>query len=274
MKVFISCDIEGVGCVVRPEHSTITGREYLQSRRLMTAEVNAAARAAFEAGASRVVAADSHNVGLNLLPEELDERVELVMGSPRPLAMMDGVEEGFDAVFFIGYHGRPGTADAVIAHNFHSRLMEMTLNGRPMGEMGFNAALAGLYKAPVALISGDSATAAEAADLLPWAETVTVKEGRGAYAARCFSPAVCQARIYEGAFKALKNIGSMKIFEVGEPVVLTLATTTTSGADQLQRIPLLKRISATKLESEAVDLKTTLNIFLVAADLVNLVPFI
>ena len=35
-----------------------------------------------------MLVADSHNVGLNLLPEELDDRAELIMGSPRPLAMI------------------------------------------------------------------------------------------------------------------------------------------------------------------------------------------
>ena len=274
MRVFISCDIEGIGCVTRPEHSTIDGREYLQSRRLMTGEVNAAVKAAFDAGAERVLVADSHNVGLNLLPEELDQRAELIMGSPRPLSMMEGVQQGFEAAFFIGYHGRPGSLNAVIAHNFHSRLMEMTINGRQMGELGLNAALAGLYGVPVALVTGDAATAAEAEDLLPWAEKVAVKDGVGAYAAQCFSPTVCRSRIYEAAWKALHSLDSMQNFTIGEPVTLELKTTTASGADQLQRIPLLNRLAPTELKSEPVDLKTALDIFLVSADLVNLVPFI
>ena len=52
------------------------------------------------------------------------------------------------------------------------------------------------------------------------------------------------------------------------------SVTTASGADQLQRIPLLNRVGPTELKSEPVDLKTALNIFLVSADLVDLVPFI
>ena len=91
MRIYISCDIEGIGCVVRPEHSTIAGRDYAMSRHLMTEEVNAAIKAAFHAGAALVVVSDSHNVGLNLLPEELDERAELIMGTHRPLSMMEGV---------------------------------------------------------------------------------------------------------------------------------------------------------------------------------------
>lgn len=274
MKVFISCDIEGIGCVTRPEHSSIEGRDYIQARRLMTGEVNAAVIAAFDSGAERVLVADSHNVGLNLLPEELDRRVELVMGSPRPLSMMEGVQHGFEAVFFVGYHARPGTADGVIAHNFHSRLMETRLHGRVMGEMGFNAALAGFYNAPVALVTGDAATAAEAGDFLPWAETVTVKEGIGAYAARCYSPELCRERIYEGAQKALAGLSSKRLFKIEEPVTLELKVTTASGADRLERVPLLNRIAPTRLKSDPVSLRTALDIFLVSADLVNLCAFI
>lgn len=274
MRVFISCDIEGIGCVTRPEHSSIEGRDYIQSRRLMTGEVNSAIKGAFDSGAERVLVADSHNVGLNLLPEELDQRAELVMGSPRPLSMMEGVQHGFEAVFFVGYHARPGTADGVIAHNFHSRLMETRLNGRVMGEMGFNAALAGFYKAPVVLVTGDAATAAEAGDLLPWAETVAVKEGIGAYASRCYSPSVCRERIYEGAKKALAGMSAKKLFTIEEPAVLELDVTTASGADRLERIPMLNRMAPTRLQSDPVSLRTALDIFLVSADLVNLCTFI
>ncbi|MBZ4659703.1 MAG: peptidase D-aminopeptidase, partial [Desulfacinum sp.] len=101
MKVFISVDIEGIGCVVRSEHSSPQGREFQWARKRMTEEVNAATAGAFAAGASEVVVADSHNVGLNLLADELDPRVRLVMGSPRPLSMMEGVQLGFDAVFLV-----------------------------------------------------------------------------------------------------------------------------------------------------------------------------
>lgn len=274
MRIFISCDIEGIGCVTRPEHSSVEGRDYIQSRRLMTGEVNAAIKAAFDAGAERVLVADSHNVGLNILPEELDQRAELIMGYPRPLSMMEGVQQGFEAAFLVGYHGRPGNVNAVIAHNFHSRLMEMTINGRLLGELGLNAALAGLYGVPVVLVTGDEATAAEAEELLPWAEKAAVKKGLGNYAAQCFSPPICRALIYDAALKALGRLETMRSFKIDEPVILGLKTTTTSGANQLQRIPLLKRLGPLQLETEALDLKTALNIFLVSVDLLSLVPYI
>src|SRR5512136_2580249 len=106
MKVYISADIEGIGCIVRSEQSSPGGREYAWARKMMTEEVNAAIRGAFDAGASEVVVSDSHDTGLNLIPEELDERVSLIMGSPRPLSMMDGIGDKTDVVFLVGYHGR------------------------------------------------------------------------------------------------------------------------------------------------------------------------
>ncbi len=112
MKIYISADIEGIGTIVRQEQSSTDGREYRWARKIMTAEVNAAIRGAFDGGATEVVVSDSHNVGLNLIPEELDPRAFLIMGSPRPLSMMEGIQSGFDAVFLVGYHAKAGTASA------------------------------------------------------------------------------------------------------------------------------------------------------------------
>lgn len=274
MKVYISCDIEGIGCVARPEHSTIQGRDYIQSRRLMTGEVNAAIAGAFDAGATQVVVADSHNVGLNLLPEELDERAELIMGTPRPLSMMEGVEQGFDAAFFIGYHAKPGTQNGLIIHNFHSRIRNMSLNGLSVGELGMNAALAGLYGVPVALVSGDAVTGEEARALMPWVETVAVKHGIGAYAARCLHPNVCRRKIHEAAVTALRGLSGKKPWQVAQPTVLELELTTASTADRLARIPGLERVAPMTMRTAPVDLRTAFDTFLTASDLVDMVPFI
>lgn len=274
MKVYISSDIEGVGCVVRAEHSSVAGRDYGQSRHFMTDEVNAAIRAAFDSGAEQVLVSDSHNVGLNLLPEELDERAELIMGSPRPLSMMEGVDQGFDAVMFIGYHAKPGTANGLIAHNFHSRIRDMRLNGVSMGELGINAALAGFYNAPVVLISGDEATCKEARDLLPFAETVAVKRGIGAYAAQCLHPAVCRQKIYDAGLTALKQLQNKKPFRLPSGIELELELTTASTADRLERVPGLTRVGPLTMRTGPISLPEVYGVFLTAADIVEMVSHI
>lgn len=76
--------------------------------------------AAREAGATHFVVADAHGNGQNLLIERFPEDVEIVRSWPRPLHMMQGIDEEFDAVFFIGYHAAATNPAGVRAHTFSS----------------------------------------------------------------------------------------------------------------------------------------------------------
>src|SRR2546430_15604335 len=102
----------------------------------------------------------------NLLAEELHQAAELLSGDPKPRSMVEGIDSGFDAALFIGYHARAGTRHAILDHTYADRIHEVRLTGRPVGELGINAALAGGYGGPGGLVSGDSAVAAEARGLL------------------------------------------------------------------------------------------------------------
>ncbi len=277
MRVYISADIEGIGCVVRSEHSSPGGREYERARRFMTAEVNAAAGGAFAAGATEVVIADSHNVGLNLIPEVLDERVRLIMGSPRPLAMMEGIDRGFDAAIFIGYHGRAGTADAVIAHTFTGRIAEVRMNDLILGEIGISALLAGCYGVPVVFMAGDAAGCREAEALLPGLATVAVKQGIGAYAAICTHPTVCCTTIRAATEQALlhcRRAGFPQPLAMAGPVTLQMRFTTASSVDRVLRMPRVKRLDDTVVGYQATDLLEAFAAFNTMADLVELTTFI
>ena len=275
MKLLISADIEGVGAVVRREHSGVGEREYLQARKFMTQEVNAAIRGAFDSGASDVLVVDAHNVGLNLFPEDLDERARLIMGSPRPLAMMEGVDKGMDAVCFVGYHGMAGATDAAIAHIFHGRIAELTFNGIRVGEIGLNALIAGYYKVPVIMISGDKVACREATELIPGIETAVVKESIGAYAGICCHPAKCREMIYKAVQNAVPRRDSISplVLEQGQ-VTMSIRMTTASGIDRALRLPGTERISGDTLKYEAENYYKAFQAFLAIADLIELVPFI
>ena len=274
MKIFISADIEGIGCVVRQEQSSPGGREYAWARRMMTEEVNAAIRGAFDAGATDVVVADAHNVGLNLIPEELDPRAGIVMGSPRPLSMMEGVGQGFDAVFMVGYHGMAGTADSTLAHIFTGRIAQVRLNDTVVGEIGISAALAGHYGIPVALVTGDDTAAREAHALLGEIETVEVKRGIGAYAALCQAPATSRARIYEGAKRALSRPDAWRRLHFEGAVTVEVRFTTASAVDRVLRMPGAVRVDGVTVRFEGRDLPEAFTAFDTMADLVSLVAFI
>src|SRR5689334_11273004 len=191
MRVYISVDMEGVAGVVHESQTDpVTpafAAEYARFRRLMTAEANAAVEGALAAGATRVLVNDSHWFMRNLLAEELHPGAELVSGDPKPRSMMQGIDEqgGFDAALFIGYHARAGTRNAILDHTYADRIHDVRLNQQPVGELGLNAALAGLHGVPVGLVSGDSAVAAEAKDLLgEGVATVIVKAAVSRHAAK------------------------------------------------------------------------------------------
>lgn len=275
MRVLISADIEGIGSVVRSEHSSVQGREYAQARRLMTEEVNAAVRGACDAGATDVLVVDAHNVGLNLVPEALDERARLVMGSPRPLAMMEGVDRGVDAACFVGYHGMAGTADAAIAHIFHSRVAELKFNGLKVGEIGLNALLAGVFNVPVVMVAGDAAACREARELIPGIECAVVKESIGAYAGICLHPARCRERIHGAVTRALGRLPDFAPLKLEEgPVTMEMRFTTASSVDRALRLPGTERTAGDALVYRAPDYLTAFKAFDAVADLMELVPFI
>jgi D-amino peptidase len=106
MKVYLSVDMEGIAGVVHELQTDPTNpavaADYARSCRFMTGEANAAIQGALDAGATRVVVNDSHWLMRNLIADELHPAAELISGSPKPLSMMEGVQEGFDAACYNG----------------------------------------------------------------------------------------------------------------------------------------------------------------------------
>ena len=103
MKVYISADMEGVSGVVDSAQTSIKreAKEYERARVLMTGEVNAAIEGALAAGATEIVVNDAHGSMRNILLEELNPVAQLVTGTPKPLSMMQGIDDGYDAAFLV-----------------------------------------------------------------------------------------------------------------------------------------------------------------------------
>lgn len=274
MKVFISADIEGIGCVVGGDHSRPENRDYHLARKWMTEEVNAAAQGAFDAGASEIVVIDAHNQGLNILPDDLDDRIRIILGSPRPLGMMEGIDQGFDAAFFVGYHPMMGTPNGVINHTYTGRVAELHMNDRHIGEIGLNSALAGHFGVPVALVTGDRAATLEARALIPEVETAAVKQGIGSYAALCHHPKKCREMIYKAARRAMDNITGLSPFSMAGPVVVKVRFTTASTADQAMVIPGTERVDGFTVQYPGRDYLEAFKAFMAMAGMIKLTPFI
>jgi D-amino peptidase len=204
MKVFISTDFEGVSGIVDWDQIMMNGRDYDLGRRLLLAETNAAIDGALAAGATEIVVNDSHSVMRNLPPDELHGHATSISGKHKPLYMMQGLDETFDAIFFVGYHGSIGTR-AVLSHSYNPRaIWEVRIDGRIAGETALNALVAAHYRVPITLITGDQITAAEAREVVPQAECVTVKEAYTRFSAASLHPEIACARIREAAARALR----------------------------------------------------------------------
>lgn len=259
MKVFISCDMEGITGVAARNHTSQREAEYQRFRRLMTADVNAAVAGACDAGATEVLVVDSHGPMTNILIEDLDPRAELTTGSNKHFCQMEGISPDFAAVLLIGYHAREGAPDAVINHTLlGSAVFQITVNGREVGETGINAGLAGHYGVPVAMVSGDQVLAAEARELLGPIETAIVKQAIDRHTARCLAPARSQALIRDAAERAVRRAaaGEIKPWSAGSPVTFEVTFKSTDAAHMASVFPVVERIAPKVVRVSADDYPT------------------
>ena len=245
MKILMATDMEGVTGVTTWDHVTPGHAEYTRFRKLMTQDVNAAIRGAYDAGAQEVVVADGHWNGSNILIEELDPRARLNTGSPSPFSMMQGIDKTVDGVMFIGYHARNGSPDAILDHTWSSRTVaNVWLNEILTGEYGLNAAVAGHFGVPVIMVSGDQTACAQVTELLGDVETAIVKQATGRFSADCLAPQVAHETICLSAKRAvewLRRGDAPEPFVLDTPVTVTIEFFTSDMADRATRIPFTKR---------------------------------
>ena len=266
LKVLISADMEGVADATNWKiDSQPATRDYAQMRHLMTAEVNAAATAAFEAGATEVTVADSHGDFANLDPEALDSRCRLIRGWPRPLGMMQGLTADTAAVVFIGYHAPEGAPNAMFAHTFTGS-MDLRMNGKAVSEGSFNAALAAELHVPVVFLSGDDQAVADAQANLGSIETVTTKKALGFSAGVMTSPANVAASIHDGVLRGIKRRAEFHPVAPAAPITLEWRFNNVTQAELVSYLPSSKRMDGYTVRfivanmTEAYRLLTVVNV--------------
>lgn len=185
--VFVITDAEGVAGICRQDQTEPKDPEL---RQLLTGEVNAAVEGLLAGGAGEVIVWDGHDGSQTLSAATIHPKAKLLIGS---LGASMTLERQYAAVVFIGQHAMAGVRGGIMSHSYSSLgIQNLRVNGKPMGEIGTRAALAGAYKTPVILLSGDRAAAAELHALVPAAEVVAVKEGLGRYT--CISSSASEAR--------------------------------------------------------------------------------
>jgi D-amino peptidase len=165
MRVVLWMDMEGAAQVVDHRECWPAFPQYWQSgRRAITDETAAAARGLLDGGASEVLVVNGHGLGWpNLIWDDLPEGV-------RP-ADDNAWNEGFDAMFQIGFHARAGTPDAFMAHTMVPGLA-VNIDGASVTESHIWARLVGV---PVLGVAGDAALADQLDGILQGTPFLPVK---------------------------------------------------------------------------------------------------
>ncbi len=267
MNLYISCDMEGTAGVCSWEQVDARNYkpDYFIYRKYMTAEVCAAIAGARDAGASGILVNDSHGPMRNLLLDDLPEDVRVVFGNRKPFSMVQNVDGGFGGVFFTGYHGGIGEANATLCHTYTpSVVYEVRMNGIRCSEATLNAAFAGHFGVPVLLISGDRVTVETAKEQMPWIAGVIVKESIGNYAADSISPQAAALAIRAAAADAVKNASRAKPYRFEPPVTMEIDLARVEQADYVALIPGFERSGPRQVRFTHGDYPTVFRAFVAA----------
>jgi D-amino peptidase len=242
VKIFISSDMEGTAGVVDWDQCVSTGAQYSYYTDLLTGEVNAAIDGAREAGASEFLVNDSHSKMMNLRPGALAGRARYLSGRYKPMYMMQGLDETFDAAFFVSYHGSMASDGSVLSHTyFPQAFAEVRINGVVAGEAGINALVAAAYRVPVVLVTGDEVTAEETARFCPGVRTAVVKRSVTRFAADSMHPEAARELIREQAARAITDLAAAAPPAFERPVRMEIAFRTSDHCELAARISGIER---------------------------------
>jgi D-amino peptidase len=206
MKVFISCDIEGVCGATAWDDTKADKTPYALIREQMTREVNAVCEGALEAGAEEILVKDAHDTACNIIPDGLPKKkVKLSRGwAEDAFLMVSGLQYGYDVLLFTGYHAPAHSDGSPLAHTISLQIDELLINGIRMSEFTLNSFMAGMLNIPVSFISGDAEICREAKKFIPGITAVPVSEGRGS-SMTSIHPALAVECIKEGVKAALSG---------------------------------------------------------------------
>jgi len=261
MRVYICVDMEGITGVTTFDETTAGKQDYEHFRQQMHKETNAAIRGALRAGATHIVVRDGHDSACNLLPGELCEEAFLIRNWSGGLyGMMEGIDDTFDAVVFVGHHAKANTPHGILKHTMSMRLIDLRVNGLSLPEVGWNALIAGYHGVPVVFVSGDKAVCGQAEALFEGIVTVMVKEGLGASALHQHPEKSCRS-IEDGVEKALSARSSCKPFVLGDEYCVELEFNSEEWAHRGQWYPGAVRLDNRTLQFRSCDFLDCLRFF-------------
>ena len=216
MKIFIVADIEGAVGISKRSQCYFMKPDFQYGRRCLTEDVNSIVKGAFQAGADRIIVRDTHEMGQNIISENLHPGVEYIGGQPAQPFPILGDPRGADLVFLVASHARSGSPGGFFPHTFFGGFSEVRINGNPVGEAFIYAATLSEWGIPIAFNSGDRHTLHESLSIMPWIKTVEAPKEEEVYAGSGGEGRILalRERLRSTAFRAVKESDRMKCLKL------------------------------------------------------------
>jgi D-amino peptidase len=251
MKIFISADIEGVTGATHWDETNLQKEESLLFREQMTAEVLAACEGALQGGATEILVKDAHWTGRNIIAAKLPKEARLIRGwAPHPLMMVQGLDESFQGVAYVGYHSRAGAGSSPLAHTLTGKYVNIRINDQYASEFMIYAYAAASFRVPSLFLSGDKGICEEAMQLIPGIETVAVKEGLGDSTVN-IHPELAISRIRTGMEKAVRGDRADCLVSLPSHFEIAIQYKEYANAYQLGFFPGAKQIDPATVQFES-----------------------
>lgn len=224
--VYIQTDIEGVAGYTHYYSGSGSLWNYhhvKRMERLLTGEINAAAQACKEAGASVVLVNDSHGPGYSIHFEDLDPICRIIHGrggyGPSWLPLLD---EKVDAAVAIGMHARAGTPDAVCNHSLW-HVVDGEGRQHQWSETVMFAHLCARFNVPLVAVSGDQYLCEEVRQAIPGCRTAEVKQSLSLQNSCSLHPERARELIRERVLEGLQERRSVTIPRLAAPLRLNVS---------------------------------------------------
>ena len=243
MKIFISADIEGVTTTTFWDETEHDKAEYKIHAQQMVDEVIAACEGANVAGATEIIVRDAHGLGNNIDIRQLPKNVKIIRGwSGHPYSMVDGLDNSFDAIIFIGYHSGASRSGNPLSHTESTRPLYVKLNSVLASEFVLYSYAALLENVPTVFLSGDKMLCDDYKDMHPKLITCAVKEGKGASTLN-YNPKQTLKEIKNKVEYALKQDLSAALAKLPQEFELEICYKDHTKAERLSYFPNVKKIN-------------------------------
>jgi len=225
IKIYVNTDLEGISGVFKFDQTREKDTPLnIQACEYFMGDLAAVVRGLKDGGATEIVVLDGHGSQV-VIPHLMEQGAKYITGKPRPGAgNLSTLDSSFAGMVMVGFHAMMGTPDGVLNHTQSSKTENRYwYNGVESGELAQNALIAGYYRVPVIMVTGDEATTREARKFFgEEIITVATKKGLSREAAILYPFEGTRKALYEGAKRAVGVISNCIPYKTEIPVKIRM----------------------------------------------------